>query len=466
MGFFQLQPVTENYENTIERILTIDNFNRIRKLSIVLFLINVILLFIDYLNNLRGLWMTNDGYKYLFFSHIVLGMATLFFVLISRRIIVHSPDDITLAHKFYGSLFALFSLSLAAVTSGWIDQKIHGQLTVYVIVCIIIAVICDYKPKVTALLYGLSLATFMISLTISQMDPILRQAHYVNASILVIVSYFLSAVLYKFKRQDLLHKYYLEDLVTERTKELQIANDMLSKEIQENKRAEKEMAKLDRLNLIGEMAASISHEVRNPMTTVKGFLQLLKYKQETKDKEFFDLMIEELDRANSILSEFLSLNRNKPTMLEWLNINDIVNSSLPLIQADAQTNDKLLTVELNMVPNLQLDVQEIRQLLLNLVRNGFEAMPKGGELKIRTFSTNIEVVLVVKDQGNGIEQGVLEKLGTPFFTTKEQGSGLGLAVCYGIVARHNGRIIVETSPAGSTFYVYFRIEQLGVSTNP
>ncbi|GAB6152229.1 hypothetical protein JCM17380_09790 [Desulfosporosinus burensis] len=115
-------------------------------------------------------------------------------------------------------------------------------------------------------------------------------------------------------------------------------------------------------------------------------------------------------------------------------------------------------MELNNVPDLQLDIQEIRQLLLNLVRNGFEAMSSGGQLSIRTFSTNIEVVLVVSDEGNGIEQGIIEKLGTPFFSTKEQGTGLGLAVCYGIVARHNGRISIETSPLGSSFSIHFIIQ--------
>ena len=459
MGFFQLHHITEQHENAIEGIITCDNINRTRKLSIILFLANFILLFIDYNNRAKGLWIINDAFKDLFYSHVVLGLVTLLYILVSYRVIVHSANEITFCHKLYVILFALFILSLTAVTSGWIDQKIHGQITVYIIACITIAVMFNYKLKVTALLYGLSCIVFMILITISQKDPNIRQANYINGSILVVISYFLSTVLYKFKKQELRHKHNLEDLVTERTKELQAANDLLSREILERKRAEVEMARLDRLNLIGEMAASISHEVRNPMTTVRGFLQLLKNRQESKDQEYFDLMIEELDRANSILSEFLSISKNKPTMFEWYNINDIVTSTLPLIQADAQTNDKLLTVELNNVPDLQLDIQEIRQLLLNLVRNGFEAMACGGQLRIRTFSENNEVILVVSDEGNGIEQCMLEKLGTPFFTTKEQGTGLGLAVCYGIVSRHNGRISVETSPKGSSFYVYFELSK-------
>ncbi|HZK56584.1 MAG TPA: ATP-binding protein [Desulfosporosinus sp.] len=445
MGLFKLQHIIECQENAIEGIITYNNFNRTRKLSIILFSVSLILLFIDSINRTKGLWVINDGYLYLFYSHIIFGSVSLLSILVSYRIIAHSSNEITLSHKLYVMLFSCFVLSLTAVISGWLDQKIHGQITVYLIGCITIVVACNYNLRVTALLYGSSWAVFMICLTITQKDPNIRQGNYINASAIVLILYFLSILLYKLKQQDLLHTYYLEDLVTERTKELKTAYD--------------EMAKLDRLKLIGEMAASISHEVRNPMTTVKGFLQLLRNKQEPQDIEYFDLMIEELDRANSILSEFLAISSTKSTMFELHNINDIVTSTLPLIQADAQNNNTVLTVELNNVPDLQLDIREIRQLLLNLVRNGFEAMSSGGQLRIRTFTNNDEVALAVTDEGKGIEQCVLEKLGTPFFTTKEQGTGLGLAVCYGIVSRHNGRVSVDASPKGSTFYVYFEMNK-------
>jgi signal transduction histidine kinase len=456
MGFFQSQHIPGYYENAIEEIITSENFNRTQKLSIILFSANLIFLFIDYNNRARGLWITNNGYRYLFYSHAVLGLVSLLYILAYYKIITQSSNNVTLLHKSYVIIFPFFILFFTAITSGWIDQKIHNQITVYIIGCITMAVMHNYKPKVAAFLYGLSGVVFLVLVSITQPNPNIRQANYINASLLVVISYFLSMVLYKFKQQEMLYKYHLEDLVTERTKELQT-------EIIERKRAEEEIIRLDRLNVIGKMAASISHEVRNPMTTVKGFLQLLKNKQESKDKEYFDLMIEELDRANSILSEFLSISKTKPTLYEWHNINDIVGSILPLIQADALANDKSLSIELNSVPNLQFDIQKIRQLLLNLVRNGFEAMSNCGQLKIRTFSTNSAVVLAVSDEGNGINQCTLDKLGTPFFTTKEQGTGLGLAVCYGIVSRHNGRISIETGPTGSTFYVSFERNNSGNS---
>ena len=458
MSLFQSQPNIEYEENAIDGLISCENFNRTRRLTAILFFLNFIFLFIDFNNRAIGLWI-DSIYIHIFYTHVVLGLVTLLYIVVSYRFIARSANQITLFHKLYVIFFALFALNYTALISGWITQDINRPSNIYIITCFTIAIMLNFKPKILALLYGSSCFTFIILLTISQEDPYMSFGHYIDVLLLVVISYFLSTVLYKFKRESLQHEYYLEHLVTERTEELQAANDSLTREMLERKRTEIEMVKLDRLNLIGEMAASISHEVRNPMTTVKGFLQLLHKKQDPMDKEYFDIMIEELDRANSILSEFLSVTRNKATMLECHNINDIVTSILPLVQADAQNNDKLLTVELNNVPDLQLDSQEIRQLLLNLVRNGFEAMSSGGQLKIRTFSTNNVVTLVVSDEGNGIEQGILDKLGTPFITTKEQGTGLGLglAVCYGIVSRHNGTINVETGPAGSSIYASFTI---------
>lgn len=224
----------------------------------------------------------------------------------------------------------------------------------------------------------------------------------------------------------------------------------------ERKRLEMGMARLDRLNLVGQMAAGIGHEIRNPMTTVRGFLQMLGGKKEcTRYKEYYDLMIGELDRANSIITEFLSLAKNKAVDLKMHNLNTILIALSPLIQADAIRNDKYIKVILEDIADLPLDEKEIRQLILNLVRNGLEAMPPGGNLNIKTFMDGKEVVLAVQDQGKGIEPDVLEKLGTPFFTTKEQGTGLGLAVCYSIAARLNAKIEIETGSGGTTFFVRF-----------
>jgi len=228
-------------------------------------------------------------------------------------------------------------------------------------------------------------------------------------------------------------------------------------DITERKQLEKEMARLDRLHLIGEMAAGIGHEIRNPMTTVRGFLQMLGNKEECANyKEYYILMIEELDRANTIITEFLSLAKNKAVDLKIQNLNSIVEALSPLIIADAMVHDKFVKVELGDIPDLPQDEKEMRQLILNLVRNGLEAMSPSGFLTISTYTDGEEVVLSVHDQGNGIDPEVFEKIGTPFFTTKEQGTGLGLAVCYSIAIRHNATIKAETSITGTTFLVRFK----------
>jgi PAS domain S-box-containing protein len=231
-----------------------------------------------------------------------------------------------------------------------------------------------------------------------------------------------------------------------------------AEDITERKQIEKEMAGLDRLNLVGEMAASIGHEIRNPMTTVRGFLQLLNGKEECRGyKEYFDLMIQELDRANSIIKEYLSLAKNRPVDYKKQNLNGIVQAMLPLITADAINSNKITELNLQAVPDLLLDEKEIRQLLLNLARNGLEAMDPGGKLTIRTFvNEDAEVVLSVQDQGCGIAPEIVDKIGTPFFTTKEEGTGLGLAVCFSIAARHNATIKLDTGTGGTTFSVVFR----------
>ncbi len=229
-------------------------------------------------------------------------------------------------------------------------------------------------------------------------------------------------------------------------------------DITERKRLEEEMARLERLNLIGEMAAGIGHEIRNPMTTVRGFLQLLGGKKECAQfNRYYELMIEELDRANSIITEFLSLAKKKTLSKKAQNLNPIVGALLPLIQADATRAEKYVKTTLGDTPDLLLDEKEIRQLILNLVRNGLEAMSPGGYINIRTYLNGKNVVLAVDDQGKGIDPEVLEKIGTPFFTTKDSGTGLGLAVCYSIAARHEATIEVETSPRGTTFYIKFKL---------
>lgn len=225
----------------------------------------------------------------------------------------------------------------------------------------------------------------------------------------------------------------------------------------QQKMMEKQLLRLDRLNTIGEMAAGIAHEVRNPMTTVRGFLQMMAIKENDEKKlSFYELMIEELDRANGIITEFLSLAKNKPLCLKKDNLNDIIKAIAPLLKADAAVSSKSIELLLGDVPDLLIDEKEIRQLLINMARNAIEAMQEKGRLTIKTYCEADETVLEIKDEGCGITQEILDNIGMPFHTTKASGTGLGLAVCYSIAERHKAKINVATSAAGTSFFIRFK----------
>lgn len=227
-------------------------------------------------------------------------------------------------------------------------------------------------------------------------------------------------------------------------------------DISNQKRVEQELQRLDRLHLIGEMAAGIAHEIRNPMTTVRGYLQLFKKRSsEPQDMEDLQLMIEELDRANGIITEFLGLAKNKNNQFLLKDINQVVEAIYPLVRSEAVLGGNRIVLELlPQLPEILIDVEEMRQVLINLIRNALQSM-KHGQVTIRTFIEGGKVVLAVEDQGCGVPDDIKDQIGTPFFTTKDSGTGLGLAICYSIIQRHNATINFITSSKGTTFFIRF-----------
>ena len=221
----------------------------------------------------------------------------------------------------------------------------------------------------------------------------------------------------------------------------------------------REIARLDQLNVLGEMAASVAHEIRNPMTVVRGNLQLMAKKAEADSR--YQLLINELDRANEIIEEFLSLARNRPVPKSLANLNRILSGLLPLLYGDAVENGSI--VELNLgqdIPYLLLNEKEIKQLVVNLCRNAIDAMPDSGRLLIHTRATPEFVDLLVKDDGCGIPADALHKVMEPFYTTKSEGTGLGLAICRSIAEQHNAQMIIESVEGeGTTVLVRFPLQQ-------
>ena len=227
-------------------------------------------------------------------------------------------------------------------------------------------------------------------------------------------------------------------------------------DISKQREIEKRMSFFDRLNLVGQMAATIAHEIRNPLATVKGFLQLEQMRNKSIGTKSFQIMMEELNRVNTIIDEYLSLTRTTEKLNTKEDLNKIIEAIYPLLQSDALDQNKSVTIALEeKLPEIFLNAREIRQLIFNLVRNGLEAMEENGEVTIRTYTTSGQAVLVVSDGGRGIEPRVLEKLGAPFITTKTNGTGLGLSVVYRIAEKHKAMVEVQTSSQGTNFYIKF-----------
>lgn len=218
-----------------------------------------------------------------------------------------------------------------------------------------------------------------------------------------------------------------------------------------------ESGRIDRLRLISEMATGVAHEIRNPMTVIQGFLQVLMSRSNVKQLDYFQMILGELDQINAVVTEFLSMATNKAMEKNEQNLNDIIHSIYPLIFSDITKHGVEIDVRLDgNLPKLLLDEREIKQLIKNLVRNSVEAMNGKGKLLLKTSRQSNTVELVVSDNGCGIEPDKLEKIFDPFYTTKEEGTGLGLPVCQGIAHRHDGIIRVNSQVGkGTQFTVVF-----------
>lgn len=220
---------------------------------------------------------------------------------------------------------------------------------------------------------------------------------------------------------------------------------MIIQDLTEEEKIRSELGNVERLSLVGQMAAGITHEIRNPMAVVRGFLQLMREKSPEDLHSYYHIVMEELDRANSIINDFLSLAQTRVSDKEPAGLQPILEELTPLIWADANLRGQSVELKISpAMPLLQLNVREIKQLILNLARNGMEAMEAKGVLTLAACEHEDTVLLIITDTGGGMPESQLQQLFTPFFTTKSQGTGLGLSLCLSIAERHNGTIRVES----------------------
>ncbi|MGF9992041.1 ATP-binding protein [Bacillus mycoides] len=206
------------------------------------------------------------------------------------------------------------------------------------------------------------------------------------------------------------------------------------------------MKETENLAVIGTMSTTIAHEIRNPLTALKGFTQIQK-ERNPEDTMSYEIMLQEIERINGFVSELMLLGKPKPTNYEWCNIGEILLYVVQLMESYA-TQYKVkfnLQVDGNL-PVINGDDKQLKQVLLNIIKNGIESMPGGGSIRILAYEKAGENLCIsVEDQGLGIENEKIEKIGKAFYTTKENGTGLGLMITYKIIEEHQGSIAIESS---------------------
>ncbi|MGP4082291.1 ATP-binding protein [Pseudalkalibacillus sp. R45] len=209
---------------------------------------------------------------------------------------------------------------------------------------------------------------------------------------------------------------------------------------------------LGKLSVVGQMAASIAHEIRNPLTTVRGMIQFLSLHTEDRQlKQHAPLMIDELDRSNKIISDYLSLVKPSEMKLCDVNLKEVVENITHLLSPLGAFNNVIIKSELSKPFYVKADEQQLKQCLINLIKNGIEAIDGGGTIYVRwRQSTSDSVDLIIVDTGKGMTHEELQKVGLPFYTTKTKGTGLGTMITYRLVNNMKGSIVYNSVPDKGT----------------
>jgi len=217
------------------------------------------------------------------------------------------------------------------------------------------------------------------------------------------------------------------------------------------------LARTDRLAVLGTLAAGIAHEVRNPLVSVRTFIELLPERLHDEEfrTEFRQLTLTEIERICALLNDLLAFSRPSPAALEPSDVNALAQQTVRLLEPEARKRAVSLGVTCTPgVPTVPIDAARLKQVLLNLVLNGIEACPDGGRVQVVTMQGGggSWTVVEVADTGSGIPPEVASRVFEPFVTTKDAGSGLGLYLAQGIVAEYGGALHTRPRPGGGTVF--------------
>ncbi len=221
----------------------------------------------------------------------------------------------------------------------------------------------------------------------------------------------------------------------------------IAKDIRHVKQAEEILIQTKKLTAVGELAASIAHEIRNPLTSIKGFVQLMKEENKEIDEFYFDIVTEEMSRIEMITNELLVLAKPQAKDFKPEQISKIIEGVITLLFSQALINNVEIKKDFKPLPEINCVQNQLKQVFINVIKNAIEAMPSGGEINVNAYLLDEQTIKIeIKDQGKGIPKEFLENIGTPFYTTKEKGTGLGLMTTKKIIQEHKGTIHFESEP--------------------
>ncbi|WP_019155413.1 sensor histidine kinase [Robertmurraya massiliosenegalensis] len=208
----------------------------------------------------------------------------------------------------------------------------------------------------------------------------------------------------------------------------------------------------ERLKTSGQLAAAVAHEIRNPITVVKGFLQLFREEQTSLErKRHFNLMIDELNTAEQVISQFLSMAKpEQEKITEIVDVREVLQSVTDLLHSYGLLHDNRIELKVKGDCKTSANIIELKQLFINLIKNAIEASKIGDLVVVSAEVENDFVIIKVIDRGRGMSEAEVASLGTPFYSLKSKGTGLGLMICYNIVEKYNGIIDFESKQGEGT----------------